>query len=180
MARSRPGGRRPIPPLVFLLVLAVLALAVWWKVLKKDETSAAADNQCVAASALSTDPAKAVKEVKLRVYNASETPGLAQQVSTEFGIRGFTIDATANDPAEREITGIGEIRFGPKGELAAQLVLANLPGLTEMLDESRADAVVELALGPSYAGMVPPDQASKAVAELVKTAGGSDRCSGTS
>ena len=30
------SGRRPIPPLIFLLVLALAALGVWWNVLRQD------------------------------------------------------------------------------------------------------------------------------------------------
>ena len=31
------SGRRPLPPLIFLLVLALAALGVWWNVLRQEK-----------------------------------------------------------------------------------------------------------------------------------------------
>ncbi len=49
------SGRRPLPPLIFLLVLALAALGVWWNVLRQEkqevEQAAAA---CSSASAATT------------------------------------------------------------------------------------------------------------------------------
>src|SRR3712207_7797775 len=74
------SGRRPIPPLIFLLVLALAALGVWWNVLRQDaerrETEAAACSSAAAAIP-SLDPAT----VNVRVLNASDLSGRAGQVA---------------------------------------------------------------------------------------------------
>lgn len=153
----RSGLRRPIPPLIFLLVLAVLALGVWWKVLQGDEErQAAADDACVttpAVSASALDPAT----VQIRVFNATDRSGLATEIGTELGRRGFAVTEVGNDRAEREILGIGEIRYGLRGGDQAQLVAAHFLGLTPVRD-TRSDGLVDVAVGPDFDGMTPPDQ----------------------
>lgn len=153
---TRRNLRRPIPPLIFLLVLALFALGVWWKVLQRDEErQAAAPNPCapVSTAPVSVNPAA----VQIRVYNASEVEGLAAQVGTELRGRGMQVTEVANDPTDRDVQGIGEIRFGPEGRSQALFVAANFPGLLAVPD-TRSNAVVDVALGPGYAGLVPPEQ----------------------
>ncbi|MGI8691827.1 MAG: LytR C-terminal domain-containing protein [Geodermatophilaceae bacterium] len=152
----RRSLRRPIPPLIFLLVLALVALGVWWKVLQRDEErQAAAPDPCapVSAAPVSVDPAA----VQIRVYNASSVEGLAAQVSNELRGRGMQVTDVGNDPTERDVQGVGEVRFGQAGSNEALFVAANFPGLLPVPD-TRADTVVDVALGPAYAGMVPPEQ----------------------
>ena len=79
------SGRRPLPPLIFLVVLAVAAVAVWWYVIRQEEQHVAAQKAAcstVAAAAPSLDPAS----VSLRVYNATDTAGLAQTVATAITV----------------------------------------------------------------------------------------------
>lgn len=161
-APSRRSWRRPIPPLIFLLVLALVAVGVWWQVLQRDEERrAAAPDPCATADAapVSVDPAA----VQIRVYNASDIEGLAAQVGTELQVRGLQVTEVANDPTERDVQGIGEIRFGQRGRSQALLVAANFPGLLSVPD-TRSNAIVDVALGPGYAGMVPPEQVPAALA----------------
>lgn len=161
-APPRRNPRRPLPPLIFLLVLALIALGVWWKVLQRDEErQAAAPDPCATASAapVTVDPAA----VQVRVYNASNVEGLAGQVGNELRGRGMQVKNVANDPTDRDVRGVGEIRFGAQGCSQAMFVAANFPGLLSVPD-TRADAVVDVALGPGYAGMVPPEQVAAAFA----------------
>ncbi len=158
----RPNVRRPIPPLIFLLVLALLALGVWWKVLQRDEERrASAPDPCatISAAPVSVDPAA----VQVRVYNASDVEGLAAQVRDELRGRGLQVTEFANDPTDRDVLGVGEVRFGPQGRSQALFVAANFPGLLSVPD-TRSNAVVDVALGPGYAGMVPPEQVPAALA----------------
>jgi len=154
--------------LIFLLVLALFALGVWWKVLQRDEERlAAVPDPCavLSAPAVSADPAA----IQIRVYNASDIEGLAAQVRTELVGRGLQVTEIANDPTDRDVQGVGEIRFGPRGRSQAALVAANFPGLLSVLD-IRSNAVVDVALGPGYAGMVPPEQVPAALASAQSAA----------
>src|SRR3712207_5703030 len=132
------SGRRPIPPLVFLLVLALAALAVWWNVLKQDaerqETAAAACSSAAAAIP-SLDPAT----VTVRVFNASDKSGRAGQVAKALSGRGFEIGEVGNDDSNAEVTGEGEIRFGARGRDAARFLSLQQPGV-DLVQDTRATA----------------------------------------
>lgn len=167
-APSRRSLRRPIPPLIFLLVLALLALGVWWQVLQRDEERiAAAKPPCLSLSpgAPPIDPAS----VQLRVYNASRTEGLAMAVGAELSSRGLQVVGVANDPVDRDVQGVGEIRFGPAGVAQAIFIAANFPELLRVPD-TRSDPVVDVAIGPGYTGLLPAEQVPAAYAAMQSAA----------
>ncbi|NEK58882.1 LytR C-terminal domain-containing protein [Geodermatophilus sabuli] len=149
------SGRRPIPPLIFLLVLALAALAVWWNVLQDEEDRDAAQAAaCTTASAAppSLDPTT----LSVRVFNATDTGGLAQAVAADLQGRGFVVDEIANDPSDRDVTGVGEIRHGPRGNDAAAFLGLVLRGAGDFLD-TRATAQIDLVIGPDFAFRVEGD-----------------------
>jgi len=165
---SRRSLRRPIPPLIFLLVLALIALGVWWKVLERAEERRAAEAPptCPSATApVSLDPAS----VEIRVYNASNIEGLAARVGNELQGRGLKVRSVANDPTDRDVQGVGEIRFGELGRSQALYVAANFPGLVSVPD-GRPGPVVDVALGPGYTGLLPAEQVPAAYATAVTAA----------
>jgi hypothetical protein len=147
--RPRPRSRRrPLAPLLFLLVLALAAGAVWWNVFRQDaELRAEKDAACATAEAApqALDPAT----VSVRVYNASDQGGLAQSVADDLAARGFTIAEVANDQSGREVTGVGEVRHGPSGKGTAAFLALYLPGAGSWQD-TRATQQVDLVLGPEF------------------------------
>jgi len=155
------SGRRPIPPLVFLLVLALAALVVWWNVFDTEgELEAQEAQACASASAAppSLDPTT----VSLRVFNATDKGGLAQEVAATLQERGFVVEEIANDPTEREVTGVGELRHGPRGNEAAAYVALFLPGAGDFPD-TRATATVDFVIGPDFAGLASPEDVDAAL-----------------
>ena len=96
------SGRRPIPPLIFLLVLALAAAGVWWNVLRQHEAQSA-DKAEACATAQQAPPSLDPATVSVRVLNSTDAPGLAQTVADELGARGFTVSEVANDPSSREV-----------------------------------------------------------------------------
>jgi len=142
------SGRRPLPPIIFLLVLALVAGGVWWNVFRQDaELQAEQDAECAEAEAApqALDPAT----VSVRVFNASDQGGLAQAVADDLGARGFTIAEIANDPTNREVSGVGEVRHGVGGKGTAAFVALYLPGAT-LYQDVRSDQRVDLVLGPEF------------------------------
>lgn len=163
---SRPpvrarSGRRPIPPLIFLLVLAVGSLFVWWNVLHKDSGQSGST-----ASACSTPatPPKSMdpKTIHLRVLNATTQPGLAQEVATQLQQRGFVVDEVGNDATGRTISGVGEVRHGTRGSETAAYVALYLPGAKDFKD-TRATTQVDVVVGPDYDGLATPQQVGAAL-----------------
>jgi cbb3-type cytochrome oxidase subunit 3 len=142
------SGRRPLPPIIFLLVLALVALGVWWNVFRQDaERQAAQDAACAEAEAApqALDPAT----VSVRVFNASDQGGLAQAVADDLGARGFTIAEVANDNSGREVTGVGEVRHGKSGRSTAAFLALYLPG-ADLFQDVRSTQQVDLVLGPEF------------------------------
>ncbi|UOY02035.1 LytR C-terminal domain-containing protein [Blastococcus sp. PRF04-17] len=155
------SGRRPIPPLIFLLVLAIAAAGVWWNVLRTEEKRAAEEEAaCETAEAAppSLDPAT----VNLRVLNATDTAGLASQVGEALAARGFVVDEVGNDDTGREVTGVGELRHGPRGSEAAEFVRVFLPGAGDFLD-TRATAQVDVVVGPEFSTLATPEEVAAAL-----------------
>jgi hypothetical protein len=155
------SGRRPIPPLVFLLVLALAALGVWWNVLKQDaerqETAAAACSSAAAAIP-SLDPTT----VTIRVLNASDVSGRAGQVAEALQNRGFVVSEIGNDDTNREVTGTGEVRFGKLGVDAARFLSLQQPDV-ELVQDTRANTTVDLVLGPEFGQLATQESIAKAL-----------------
>ena len=142
------SGRRPLPPIIFLLVLALVAVGVWWNVFRQDAAlQAEQDAACAEAEAApqALDPAT----VSVRVYNASDQGGLAQSVADDLGARGFTIAEVANDPTNREVAGVGEVRHGVSGKSTAAFLALYLPG-AGLWQDVRSTQQVDLVLGPEF------------------------------
>ena len=155
------SGRRPLPPLIFLLVLAVAAGAVWWTVLQQD-AERKAETAAACASAEAAPPSLDPTTVTVRVFNATDEAGLAKTVADDLKGRGFNVPEFANDPSDREVTGVGEIRHGRRGDDQASFLSAFLPDATDYPDV-RATDVVDLVLGPEFAGLASPEEVAAAL-----------------
>jgi len=164
------SGRRPIPPLIFLLVLALAALGVWWNVLRQDaerRESAAAECSSAAAAIPTLDPST----VTVRVLNASDRAGLAGQVGDSLQSRGFTVAEVGNDGATREVVGAGEVRYGARGRDAARFLSLQQPGI-ELYQDTRANATVDLVLGPEWTELASPEEVEQALTAQPTAAAG--------
>lgn len=155
------SSRRPIPPLIFLVILFVVAAGVWVKVLSDDEareTSSA--EECAPPPTVSAmDPAT----VQARVLNATDIGGLGAQAQADLTGRGFVIIATENDRSGRTVTGVGELRHGARGAEQAAYLALYLPNIV-LVQDSRADALLDVALGPDYTGLAPTEAVDTALA----------------
>ena len=158
------SGRRPLPPLIFLLVLALAAVGVWWNVLRQEKQETAAEAEaCASASEAAPPTGFEPSGINLRVLNATDTAGLAQTVATALQERGFVVDEVANDSSGREVTGVGELRHGARGNEAAEYVRVYLPGSGDYLD-TRATAQVDVVIGPEFSTLATEDEVAAALA----------------
>jgi hypothetical protein len=88
--------------------------------------------------------------VKLNVFNATTSPGLAGQVANDFRSRQFTVvkEETAPPPP---LVDIAEIRFGPKVVGAAWVVSAFfLNDANKKFDISREDDTIDVVIGTKF------------------------------
>jgi hypothetical protein len=155
------SGRRPLPPLIFLLVLAVAAGGVWWNVMRQD-AERKADQAAACASAEAAPPSLDPTTVTVRVFNATDEAGRAKEVADVLKERGFNVPEYANDPSDREVTGVGEIRHGRRGDDQAAFLTAFLPDAADYPDV-RATDVVDLVIGPEFAGIATPEEVAAAL-----------------
>jgi hypothetical protein len=155
------SGRRPLPPLIFLLVLAVAATVVWVYVLKHsaDQQSAAA---AACASSQAAPPSLAASTVTVRVLNATDTKGLATTVAQNLKAVGFVVGSPDNDRSGRTVTGVGEIRHGKRGDQAARYLAVYFPGAKDYVD-TRATGTVDLVIGPDFKQLAGADAVAAAL-----------------
>ena len=164
------SGRRPLPPLIFLLVLALAALGVWWNVLRQEKQAVEQEAEaCASASSAAAPATQDPTGINLRVLNATDTAGLAQTVATALQERGFVIDEVANDSSGREVTGVGELRHGPRGTEAAEYVRLYVPGSGDYLD-TRATAQVDVVVGPEFTTLATAEEVAAALAPATSAA----------
>ena len=110
-------------------------------------------------------------KVTVNVYNATDTSGLASATATDLEDRGFTVAKVTNDPVGKEIAGVGQIRFVPKAEKRAQLLLLYVPG-AELVELDRKGLKVDLAMGDAFDGLAPEQQVNAALSSPSPVASG--------
>jgi hypothetical protein len=113
--------------------------------------------------------------ITVNVYNATTRTGLALSTSLELAARGFRTGHVANDPAKKIIAASAEIRYGPKGALAAKIVAAQVIGAV-LVPDHRTDATVDFVLGEGFAALATPDQAKATIAALATPSASPTEC----
>ncbi len=94
-------------------------------------------------------------DVTVNVYNATSRTGLAGSTSRLVADRGFVVGKVANDPSKRKTPPVAEVRHGPTGAAAAELVAAVMPEGTTVVADKRKDATVDIALGTTFKTLLP-------------------------
>jgi hypothetical protein len=153
--------------LILLLALCVLSGLVWYHVLSRADSTAAADSpsSCPTAGAtpvVTTSPRARGRvlpppsQVSVIVLNSTHRNGLAGQVRDSLQTRGFNVTDAANDGklfgGHGVIKGVGEIRFGPRGRAGARLLHYYLPG-ARLRGTSTAGSTVLVSLGARFRGL---------------------------
>lgn len=168
-APRRPGGRRPIPPLIFLIVLAVLAVGVWWQVIRKDEDRSAKESAPCTLTASEEQLAELTNmgNTKIVVLNGSDTPGLAASIQAELTGRGFTVLEIGNAPGSG-YTSAGTIEYGSGGEFQASVVAAHFPDFSVDRSNHITDGSVRVIAGQAYSTIADPNTAEQTVQGLIE------------
>ena len=123
-----------------------------------DQAQAAA---CTSAAA--APPSLDATTVTLRVFNATPTAGLATTVAEALQGRGFVVSEIGNDGTSREVTGVGEVRFGARGRDAGRFLSLQQPGIP-LHQDTRATATVDLVIGPAWDQLATPEEVTQALA----------------
>lgn len=151
---TNPPARRPLPALVFLLALCLLAALVWWRVLNRHDGKAAAAPTCTTTAS----PGKTLPEpaaITVTVVNSTARQGIAGAARTVLLQDGFRIpnkaanDGTAFGGDGKPIAGVAAIRFGSPGAQGAELLAYYFPG-AKLVRTDTTDASVVVSLGTAY------------------------------
>jgi hypothetical protein len=174
--RENPIRRQPQrrPPWLVAVLIAVAVLVVVgvlygiFSLIRGDSSEPSSDSPssgpspCVTTMSTPADELPSPSQVRVNVFNATGTAGLAGKTAKELGSRNFKVVKVANDPKDKKITGIAEIRFGTKGELSAQVLLFQAPG-AELVNDGRKGKNVDLAMGEDFGGLAPVDEVASAM-----------------
>lgn len=157
-----------IRALVVVGVLLVAALVTALVALSKDtQTGSTAVDQCPAGAVPAQAKMPERNQVKLRVYNGTKRPGLANSVGAEFKQRGFVVTKMQTAPGNRTYPDIAIVKYGPKALGAAQLVNANFLGNAKMqFDIKRTDDLVDVYLGNGFQQLATRIEVNQSIAAL--------------
>ncbi len=153
--RTRRKRRTAITLIVLIVVLAGVyfyASSYW----NRPAGSSAAKSTCTPT--IPADGSVAAGDFELQVFNSTSRNGLAASTAKELKARGYNVVTIANDPAKSDIAEAAEVRFGPRGERAAQAVLALVPGSVPVKDEARTGTRVDLVLGDAFSTLAPASE----------------------
>lgn len=93
------------------------------------------------------------KEVKIKVYNGTTQPGLAERVAEDFAHRGFQVDKKKED-SRKAVDGVVVLRYGPKAVGGAWLLRAYFLNELEpsdvQYDPKRTNDVVDVIIGKKF------------------------------
>lgn len=168
-APRRPGGRRPIPPLIFLIVLAILAVAVWWQVIRKNDDQTAKESApcTLTASEQQLADLNNMGNIKVVVLNGSSQTGLAASIQAELTGRGFTVLSIGNANGS-SYTSAGAIEYGTGSEFQASVVAAHFPDFQVDRSNHITDGSINVIAGQDYAGLADANTATQTVQGLVQ------------
>ena len=167
---SRPKTRpaqRPLWLTVLLIFVAMLVLfGVGFGIATLFKGSGGADVADATASPITSalvdgcttvmvTPAEVLplaSRVTVNVYNSTKRVGIAGETSKLLSVRGFKIAKVENDPLGVGVEGVGEIRFGTKGELNAQLMAYHFPDAT-LIKDDRGGKRIDVVLGQQFSDL---------------------------
>ncbi|WP_018684678.1 envelope integrity protein Cei [Actinokineospora enzanensis] len=198
--RQQYRRRRPLPAIILMAVLGLVAAFVWIRVIDGDSTTAttqscnppvavpavegkpapAAPGQALPADALDrTVPAPAAEGL-VRVVNASGQNRLAGLVTEELRALGYSQlgqpDTDSVYP-NGTLTCRAQIRFGQAGMSTAR-TLSLVEPCAELVRDQRPDATVDLALGKKFDHVEPSSEARRILEDLADWAQANPGASG--
>ena len=170
----RRRRRRSLWQIVGLFILAgAVVLALLFLVVKMFSGSSEPDasatpnpSPCVTVMVSPAESLPAVSRVRVNVYNATQTPGLAGSTAEVLRARGFAVRDVGNAVGKRQVASVGEIRYGPKGKASAELLAYYFPGAT-IIPDGRSKRVVDVLLGEQFKSVL--DDANVAASKASPT-----------
>lgn len=148
-----------------LVVFAVVFVAV--ALVRDSQGGEAPQATCPEGWARADLTLRQEKDIKINVYNATDTVGLADSVADDFANRKFQVKKKGNDPQKKGVPDVAVLRYGPKAVGSAQVLQAYfLSEAKPEYDPKRADDVVEVVIGDAFRQLATPTEKNQALVEL--------------
>lgn len=154
--------------LVVVGVLVVLALVFVAVALVRDSQSGeVASASCPEGWPEGDLTLREAKEIKINVYNATDTVGLAESVAQDFAGRQVQVQQKGNDPNGKPVEGVARLRYGPKAIGSSQVLQAFFLGKAESeYDPKREDDVVDVVIGDRFQQLATPTEVNQSLVDL--------------
>jgi len=151
--------------LVVVGALAVAAVIFVVVALVKDtQRHAVAGETCPDGAPRANVTLPEPKQVKLRVFNATDNDGWAGNISEDFKNRGFQMQKPQD--SKRASDEIAVLRYGPRSVGAAHLVDAYfLNEAITQYDAKRTDDVVDVIIGKQFRALATSTEVNQALVE---------------
>ncbi|MDG4767006.1 LytR C-terminal domain-containing protein [Solwaraspora sp. WMMD406] len=148
---------------VFALVFVVVALV-------RDSQGGPADaTSCPEGWALADVQLREARDVRINVYNATDTSGLAGSIADDLSNRKFQVEEAGNDPEGRGIDDVAVLRYGPKAVGSAHLLRAYfLDQAKTEYDPARTDDIVDVVIGNAFRQLATTTEVNQSLAALGK------------
>lgn len=105
------------------------------------------------------------KDIKIKVFNASDLTGAGSQVSEEFKNRGFQTQKPENN--KKSVDEVAVLRFGPKTVGAAQLLKAYfLNDAIPQYDAKRTNDIVDVVIGTQFQQLATTTEVNQSLAGI--------------
>lgn len=168
--RRRPSWQLPVAIAAAVVVVLLLIFGVVRMLTGSSEPesspSTPAPLPCATVLVSPAESLPAPERVRVNVYNGTQTPGLAGTTAQVLRARGFVIRDVGNAPGKRQVAGVAEILYGPKGKPSAELLEYYFPGAV-LIPDGRGKRVVDIVLGAKFTAVV--DDATVAAAKASPT-----------
>lgn len=146
---------------IFALVFVVVAL------IRDSQTGGEALADCPSGYKRANLTLREPKDIKINVYNATESQGLASSVAQDFENRKFQVEKKGNDPLKKGVDGVAVLRYGPKAVGSWHLLRAYFLDEAEPeYDPEREDEVVDVVLGTGFRQLATTTEVHQALVEL--------------
>jgi hypothetical protein len=163
--------RRPLPALIALFALLLLAALVWWRVLHRSHSHVAARPTCPTPTtpAPSTHALPAPAHITVNVLNGTyklkkHRSGIAGKVQTMLIKDGFRVPAQAGNDTKHKVRIVARIVYGPKGKAGATLLDYYFDQEAKLVPTNTQSATVTVSLGSKYQSLTSKAQVAKALA----------------
>lgn len=152
-----------------LVVLAVLVVAagvfVIVAMVRDTQSTVAAANGCPAGNVPASLKLPEAKDIKIRVYNSTDRPGLAAEVANDFKNRQVQVVKEGN--SGKAVPGVAVLRYGPKAVGAAHVMRSFfLDEATTEFNIKRQDDLVDVVIGPGFRQLATPTEFNQSVSAL--------------